>query len=268
MARARSFGGPAARQRPCPGRSPRSCWPRSPLTVPHGCGSRGGHDPSEHPAPPQHPLRPHRRPRPRRAALPAARPRAGRRRTAPPSTSTSSATRCAARRAPRPCAGSTRTTPACGPTAATTAASSAPTPTASSRTPSPPGCTAPGYRTALVGKYLNGYPNGAAPTYVPPGWDDWASAVVRQPVLRVRLHAEPEPDVPRVPRHRPRDYGTDVYVRLTDRFIRGAAHEHQPFFAYLVGVRAAPAGDAGAPRRRRCSRTRARRARRASTRPT
>ena len=37
----------------------------------------------------------------------------------------------------------------------------------------------------------------------------------------------------RVHRHRPRDYGTDVYVRLTERFIRGAAHDHQPFFAYL-----------------------------------
>jgi len=29
-----------------------------------------------------------------------------------------------------------------------------------------------GYRTILVGKYLNGYPSGS-PTYVPPGWDDW-----------------------------------------------------------------------------------------------
>ena len=31
---------------------------------------------------------------------------------------------------------------------------------------------AAGYRTALIGKYLNGYPKGASDTYVPPGWDE------------------------------------------------------------------------------------------------
>src|SRR3954471_20202970 len=38
-----------------------------------------------------------------------------------------------------------------------------------------------GYTTALVGKYLNGYPNGARPDYVPPGWDNWSSAVYGDP---------------------------------------------------------------------------------------
>src|SRR5215210_468614 len=30
-----------------------------------------------------------------------------------------------------------------------------------------------GYYTALLGKYLNGYPEEADPTPVPPGWDEW-----------------------------------------------------------------------------------------------
>jgi len=34
---------------------------------------------------------------------------------------------------------------------------------------------AAGYRTGLMGKYLNGYPNGVAKNYVPPGWDEWAA---------------------------------------------------------------------------------------------
>jgi arylsulfatase A-like enzyme len=30
-----------------------------------------------------------------------------------------------------------------------------------------------GYHTTHIGKYLNGYGNGATATYVPPGWDNW-----------------------------------------------------------------------------------------------
>src|SRR5581483_8749215 len=38
-----------------------------------------------------------------------------------------------------------------------------------------------GYRTGLFGKYLNGYPATATPTYVPAGWDEWVSPSAGNP---------------------------------------------------------------------------------------
>jgi arylsulfatase A-like enzyme len=89
-----------------------------------------------------------------------------------------------------------------------------------------------GYTTSLAGKYLNGYPNGARPDDVPPGWDHWASAVYGNPYSEYGYVLNQDQTY-HVYQHRRRDYGTDVYVRLTDRFIRGAVRAHQPFFAYL-----------------------------------
>jgi arylsulfatase A-like enzyme len=90
-----------------------------------------------------------------------------------------------------------------------------------------------GYATSLTGKYLNGYPNGApAANYVPPGWDNWASAVYGNPYSEYNYVLN-DNQTYHVYHRTPRDYGTNVYVRLTDEFIRGAIHQHQPFFAYL-----------------------------------
>lgn len=36
---------------------------------------------------------------------------------------------------------------------------------------------AAGYRTVLMGKYLNGYPLAGQPTHIPPGWDEWYAAI-------------------------------------------------------------------------------------------
>jgi N-acetylglucosamine-6-sulfatase len=89
-----------------------------------------------------------------------------------------------------------------------------------------------GFTTSLAGKYLNGYPNSAPLDDVPPGWDDWASAVYGNAYSEYDYVLN-QNQTYHVYQHRPRDYGTDVYVGLTDRFIRGASHAHQPFFAYL-----------------------------------
>ena len=90
-----------------------------------------------------------------------------------------------------------------------------------------------GYRTALVGKYLNGYPNGVSPTYRPPGWTTFVSPSFGTPYSeygytlndngRLEFHG-----------HRNRDYGTRVYMRRTQHFVRTAVHAHMPFFAYLA----------------------------------
>jgi arylsulfatase A-like enzyme len=89
-----------------------------------------------------------------------------------------------------------------------------------------------GYLTSLTGKYLNGYPSGAPPDYVPAGWSNWASPVYGSPYSEYRYVLNQNGAF--LP-HRtlPSDYGTDVYVRLTNRFIRRAVSKKRPFFAFL-----------------------------------
>jgi len=90
-----------------------------------------------------------------------------------------------------------------------------------------------GYVTGLFGKYLNGYPNTVAPSYVPPGWDTWSSSskgnaygefnyTLNQNGTQVHYGDKPE------------DYGTDVYTRQTTDFIDHSHDAGKPFFAYLA----------------------------------
>jgi arylsulfatase A-like enzyme len=98
-----------------------------------------------------------------------------------------------------------------------------------------------GYRTALYGKYLNGYDGS-----VRPGWDDF--------------HASPEPGffdyqlyengVLRSYGSNPEDYSTDVLARKSVDFIRAnEAVDDQPFFLY-VGTTAPHKPAIPAPRHR------------------
>lgn len=94
-----------------------------------------------------------------------------------------------------------------------------------------------GYRTVLIGKYLNGYAAEASPTYIPPGWTEWYSSpgdphfndatyteynyTLNENGTLVRYHDRPE------------DYGTDVYARKAVDFIKRNAATGKPFFAYI-----------------------------------
>jgi len=90
---------------------------------------------------------------------------------------------------------------------------------------------AAGYRTGLLGKYLNQYQpgggSGQAPNYVPPGWDEWAVGGDAYPEFNYLLAT-----------HRgllsygnaPQDYLTDVLAARGERFIADAAAAARPFF--------------------------------------
>ena len=85
-----------------------------------------------------------------------------------------------------------------------------------------------GYRTAFVGKYLNGY---AKPWYVPPGWDRWV-AFLRGPSPYYDYHMSVNGRV-RDYGSAAADYSTDVLARLAERFIRGVPSD-DPLFLFLA----------------------------------
>ena len=89
-----------------------------------------------------------------------------------------------------------------------------------------------GYRTALIGKYLNHYP-GDDPTHVPPGWDEWYAKIGQFEYYDYELNengqvvsygSEEE------------DYLTDVLSGHATDFVRRAATEDDPFFAYVAPI--------------------------------
>ncbi len=95
-----------------------------------------------------------------------------------------------------------------------------------------------GYNTALIGKYLNGYPASKGISHVPPGWTFWAaragtaSAGEEQDSLyynfRLSLNGKEE-------KHgtAPTDYSTDVYKGHALSFLDTALASDAPFFLYF-----------------------------------
>ncbi|GAB3897880.1 sulfatase [Microbispora bryophytorum] len=91
-----------------------------------------------------------------------------------------------------------------------------------------------GYRTALMGKYLNNYPEGAPRTYVPPGWDEWHVPVTR--LYQEYGYTLNENGAIRRYGDAPEDYLEDVLSAKAAAFATGSAAGQSPFFLYLAPV--------------------------------
>jgi N-acetylglucosamine-6-sulfatase len=87
-----------------------------------------------------------------------------------------------------------------------------------------------GYRTALFGKYLNGYGE-EDPTYIPPGWDEWHAKLDKQQAYNYRTNENGE-----VVSHgrETEDFYTDVLSDQATEYVRGAAPDSEPFFLHLT----------------------------------
>ena len=92
---------------------------------------------------------------------------------------------------------------------------------------------AAGYRTALLGKYLNGYPQSDDLLHVPPGWDEWGVPVDGNPYGELRYSLN-ENGKAVVYGARPADYLTDVLAAKAVDFVGASAESTQPFFLYLA----------------------------------
>lgn len=94
-----------------------------------------------------------------------------------------------------------------------------------------------GYRTGLIGKYMNGYGSGASSTYIPPGWSEWYGSVdpttyrmygytlnENGHLVTYGDYATPDPSL----------YQTDVYSAKAADFIARNAPSEQPFFLEIT----------------------------------
>lgn len=89
---------------------------------------------------------------------------------------------------------------------------------------------AAGYRTVLMGKYLNDYPHGVAESYVPPGWDDWHAVLEDRRADNFGYTVNENGRV-----WRPGAYQTDFLAEQAVACVRDARRVHgRPFFLYLA----------------------------------
>jgi N-acetylglucosamine-6-sulfatase len=89
-----------------------------------------------------------------------------------------------------------------------------------------------GYRTALIGKYLNGFPKEVSHRFVPPGWDEWFGLTSkRSSYFGFALNENGK-----VVRYDddPADYVTDVLTAKAADFVGRTAGGEAPFFLYVA----------------------------------
>lgn len=91
---------------------------------------------------------------------------------------------------------------------------------------------AAGYRTVLLGKYLNGYPGREKASYIPPGWDEWYGLMYHHAAYYNYQLSENG----RVVSYgrKPEDYETDVLAAKAADFIARSGAQGKPFFIYLA----------------------------------
>lgn len=89
-----------------------------------------------------------------------------------------------------------------------------------------------GYRTALMGKYLNGY-KGAMSSYVPPGWDRWVAVSSGFSGGAYYDYTLSFGGTNQSFGSAPSDYSTDVLASQADAFIRNTA-SGQPLFLFFT----------------------------------
>ena len=90
-----------------------------------------------------------------------------------------------------------------------------------------------GYRTALMGKYLNVYPDKDDRTHVPPGWSEWVVPAAGNPYGQYNYTLN-ENGTLVVHGKEPADYLTDVLAQKASEFVTQAAADDVPFFLYLA----------------------------------
>jgi arylsulfatase A-like enzyme len=95
-----------------------------------------------------------------------------------------------------------------------------------------------GYRTALMGKYLNGYPfltSITTTTYIPPGWNEWYSPTTWQTAYESYNYTLNENGKLVQYGNDPEDHLTDVLsTKATDFISRTVAMDRLPFFLFLT----------------------------------
>ena len=92
---------------------------------------------------------------------------------------------------------------------------------------------AAGYRTGFMGKYLNGYPDTAAPNYIPPGWDDWNSPAAGNPYGEYNYTMNENGKLVKYG-NQPNEYMTDVLSQKAAGFIKQASSDRKPFFLFVA----------------------------------